>query len=387
MMAFKVVFAKEFRDGLRDRRAVLSALIFPLLAPFLVYFLISTMIDLRSQDKEIEVAVQGADNAPHLIAWLVEKGLSFSSSEGDARALVSSQQKELVMIIPENYGSRLAAARTSYVEIVSDSSRTDARAAVSRVRSLIGGYNSEVAALRLITRGVSPQVMSVVKVVDTEVASKQEIATALLSFIPIYIVLAAFISGMGIAVDSTAGERERRTFESLLINPVSRLQIVLGKWIAATVFSVLGMSMTLVLCMWVMSYVPLEELGLRFQVSPLQVVGMLLATLPLAFLATSMQMLVGIFAKSFKDAQSYIGVLVLLPMLPGLYTTFNPIRTETWMYAVPMLGQHLLLTDVMGGEDVPLIGYLLSPISVLLLCLVFSWLTAKLFERESIIFT
>jgi sodium transport system permease protein len=147
------------------------------------------------------------------------------------------------------------------------------------------------------------------------------------------------------------------------------------------------MSMTLVLCMWVMSYVPLEELGLRFQVSPLQVVGMLLATLPLAFLATSMQMLVGIFAKSFKDAQSYIGVLVLLPMLPGLYTTFNPIRTETWMYAVPMLGQHLLLTDVMGGEDVPLIGYFLSPISVLLLCLVFSWLTAKLFERESIIFT
>jgi sodium transport system permease protein len=102
MMAFKVVFGKEFRDGLRDRRAVLSALIFPLLAPFLVYFLISTMIDLRSQDKEIEVAVQGADNAPHLIAWLVEKGLTFSSSEGDARALVSSQQQELVMIIPEN---------------------------------------------------------------------------------------------------------------------------------------------------------------------------------------------------------------------------------------------------------------------------------------------
>jgi sodium transport system permease protein len=387
MTAFNVVLAKEFRDGLRDRRAVLSALIFPLLAPFLVYFLISTMIELRNQDKAIEVAVQGVDNAPHLIAWLVEKGLTFSPIEGDARKLVSSQQQELVLIIPADYSRRLDVARTGYVEIVSDSSRTDARAAVSRVRSLIRGYNSEVAALRLIVRGVSPQVMNVVEVVNTEVASKQEIATALLSFIPTYIVLAAFISGMGIAVDSTAGERERRTFEALLINPVSRLQIVLGKWIAATVFAVVGMSMTLVLCMLVMSYVPLEELGLRFQVSPLQVVGMLLATLPLAFLATSMQMLAGIFAKSFKDAQSYIGLLVLLPMLPGLYTTFNPISTETWMYAVPMLGQHLLLTDVMGGVDVPLIGYFLSPISILLLCLVFSWLTAKLFERESIIFT
>ena len=114
---------------------------------------------------------------------------------------------------------------------------------------------------------------------------------------------------------------------------------------------------------------------------------MLLATLPLAFLATSMQMLVGIFAKSFKDAQSYIGFLVLLPMLPGLYTTFNPINTETWMYAVPMLGQHLLLTDVMGGVDVPVLGYFLSPLSVLLLCFVFSAITARLFKRESIIFS
>ena len=151
--------------------------------------------------------------------------------------------------------------------------------------------------------------------------------------------------------------------------------------------AVLGMSLTLVLSMLVMSYVQLEELGLRFHVSALQVIAMLLATLPLAFLATSMQMLVGIFAKSFKDAQSYIGFLVLLPMLPGLYTMFNPIKTETWMYAVPMLGQHLLLTDVMGGVAVPVIGYFLSPLAVLLLCFVFSAITARLFKRESIIFS
>ncbi len=387
MRPFTVVLIKECLDGVRDRRSVLSALIFPVMAPFLVYFLIHTMIELRSQDKDLMVAVQGADHAPHLMAWLAEQGVEFSVAIGDPKALVSSQSEELVLVIPDNFAARIADAKTSYVELISDSSRNDSRITVARVRSLVRGYNSELASLRLIVRGVSPDVMSVVSIVDSEVASQQEIATSVLSFIPIYIVLAAFISGMGIAVDSTAGERERKTFEALLINPVSRLQIVLGKWIAATLFSVLGMSLTLVLSMLVMSYMQLEALGLRFHVSALQVIAMLLATLPLAFLATSMQMLVGIFAKSFKDAQSYIGFLVLLPMLPGLYTMFNPIKTETWMYAVPMLGQHLLLTDVMGGVAVPVIGYFLSPLAVLLLCFVFSAITARLFKRESIIFS
>jgi sodium transport system permease protein len=387
MRPFAVVLVKECHDGVRDRRAVLSALIFPVLAPFLVYFLIHTMIELRSQDKDMLVAVQGADNAPHLMAWMAEKGVEFSVATGDPKTLVSNQSEELVLVIPDNFAARIAEAKTSYVELVSDSSRNDSRITVARVRSLVRGYNSELASLRLIVRGVSPEVMSVISIVDSEVASQQEIATSVLSFIPIYIVLAAFISGMGIAVDSTAGERERKTFEALLINPVSRLQIVLGKWVAATLFAVLGMSLTLVLCMLVMSYVQIEELGLRFHVSALQVIAMLLATLPLAFLATSMQMLVGIFAKSFKDAQSYIGFLVLLPMLPGLYTMFNPIKTETWMYAVPMLGQHLLLTDVMGGVAVPVVGYFLSPMAVLLLCFVFSAITARLFKRESIIFS
>ncbi len=387
MRPFAVVLVKECLDGVRDRRAVLSALIFPVLAPFLVYFLIHTMIELRSQDKDMLVAVQGADNAPHLMAWMAEKGVEFSVATGDPKTLVSNQSEELVLVIPDNFAARIAEAKTSYVELVSDSSRNDSRITVARVRSLVRGYNSELASLRLIVRGVSPEVMSVISIVDSEVASQQEIATSVLSFIPIYIVLAAFISGMGIAVDSTAGERERKTFEALLINPVSRLQIVLGKWVAATLFAVLGMSLTLVLCMLVMSYVQIEELGLRFHVSALQVIAMLLATLPLAFLATSMQMLVGIFAKSFKDAQSYIGFLVLLPMLPGLYTMFNPIKTETWMYAVPMLGQHLLLTDVMGGVAVPVVGYFLSPMAVLLLCFVFSAITARLFKRESIIFS
>ena len=112
---------------------------------------------------------------------------------------------------------------------------------------------------------------------------------------------------------------------------------------------------------------------------------MLLATLPLAFLATSMQLLLGIFAKSFKDAQSYIGLLVLLPMVPSMYMMFSPFATQEWMFAIPMLGQHLLLVDVLGAKEVPLIGYFYSAISCLVLSMALVLITARLFQRESIL--
>ena len=150
MKPFTVVLAKECIDGVRDRRAVLSALIFPVLAPFLVYFLIHTMIELRSQDRDLMVAVQGADNAPHLMAWLVEKGVEFSAAKGDPKVLVSNQSEELVLVIPVDFGVRIADAETGYVELVSDSSRNDARITVARVRNLIRGYNAEIASLRMI---------------------------------------------------------------------------------------------------------------------------------------------------------------------------------------------------------------------------------------------
>ena len=145
------------------------------------------------------------------------------------------------------------------------------------------------------------------------------------------------------------------------------------------------MTMTLILCVLAMLQVPLDEIGLDFELSADQIPLMLLAALPLPFLATSMQLLLGIFAKSFKDAQSYIGFLTLLPVVPSLYMLFNPIATQDWMFAVPMLGQHLLLVDLLGAKPVPAIGFLFSGISCLGLGGLLVAITARLIQRESIV--
>ena len=252
MSPVRAVFIKELLDSLRDKKAVMSAMLFPIFGPAVIYFMMTAMISIRSEVQETAVPIQNMDNAPHLIRWLTERGVTFERFDGDARDAVEAKDKDFVLIIPDAYQKRFAESRTAYVEVVHDSSRADAQAATQRIASLIRGYNGEIAALRLITRGVSPDVIRAVEAREIEIASKQQIAARALTFIPMYIVLAAFVSGMGVAVDSTAGERERSTLEALLINPVDRSVFVTGKWLAAAGFASVGVILTMLLCVIVL---------------------------------------------------------------------------------------------------------------------------------------
>ncbi len=385
MRAIGVVFGKEVKDGRRDKRAVMSAFLFPVLAPVLVYGMLSFMISLKSEAEQTVVPVMGIENAPAFIRWLKERDVKVEPFEGDPKEAVRNKSKELVVVIPDNYEERFSETKTAILEIVNDGSRADAQAIVGRFSSLVRQYNGEIASLRLIVRGVTPEVMRAVVAEDIDVASKQQQAVMALNFIPLYIILAAFVSGMGISVDSTAGERERKTLEPLLINPVERHDFVIGKWLAASIFAALGMIMTLVLCIAALTQVDLDQVGLNFHITTQQILLMIIATLPLAFLATSLEMLLGIFAKSFKDAQSYIGLVTMLPIIPSFMLMFNPVAIQDWMFAVPMYGHHLLLLEVLGAKEVPNIAYVFSTLSGIIMGMAIVLITARLFQRETII--
>ena len=115
-----MVFGKEFKDGRRDKRAVLSAFIFPILAPILVYGMMSFMINLKTQAEETVIPVIGIDNAPAFIRWLKEKDVKVESFDGDPREAVKNKVKELVVVIPDNYEEKFRATRTAVIEIVND---------------------------------------------------------------------------------------------------------------------------------------------------------------------------------------------------------------------------------------------------------------------------
>ena len=401
MKPWLVVLQKELRDASRDKRAVVSLLIFPILGPLLILFMFNLIIDLGDEAQEIDLPVAGMAFAPDLIDYLRQNGITISNLElaGDPADSFSAQRTaeiansialrnhDFALLIPADFQTLVAEGRSVNVELHLDSSRTAAAPKVGRIQALIEAWGRETAVLRLMARGINFELVRPVNVSRIDVATAQARAQAVLGMIPLFVIMAAFMSGVGIAVDATAGERERKSLEPLLVNPVPRSDIVLGKWLAAATFSISGLILVMCLNLLALSRVPLEEVGLAFIIGPREVLGMLLVTVPLGFFATSLQILVGNFARSFKDAQVYIGLMSLLPMLPYFYNIFNSNGREFWMNLVPMLAQNMLLTDVVSGRTPAFADFAFAAGVLLTWSFLLIFLATRLLSRERVIFS
>ncbi|WP_229507887.1 ABC transporter permease subunit [Massilia sp. Dwa41.01b] len=176
----------------------------------------------------------------------------------------------------------------------------------------------------------------------------------------------AFFCGMSAAVDSTAGERERRSMEVLMAQPARAWEIVTGKWLMAGTLAVVGLTLELILAHIVLSWVPLEELGMSWSLNWFDVALVCFLALPLALLAAAAQIALAMNAKSFKEAQSLLSIVLLLPMLPGLVVSMMELKTSLWMYAVPMLSNQTLLREMSKGVELGFLPYLLTFVSAAL---------------------
>ena len=389
MSIMRIVAKKEFRDGVRDKRALLSAFFFPLSAPLFIYFLLTAVIEMSQVDETVSVPIYGADAAPGLIAYLTEAGIEVDHRDpqtlGEVKSQVANQTLDFALMIPEDFQDTMASYRPPDLLIVSDSSRNDIAAQVGQLRRVLNQYNQGLISLRLIARGVSPKVTIGARPISIDVASDQKRTASVLNFIPIYVLMAAFVAGLGIAIDGTAGERERKSLEPLLINPIRPIDIIFGKWFASGTFALLGMLATLVLCVVAMFALPIEEIGLSFEISTKQALALLMVSLPVPYTAASLQILLGLFAKSFKDAQSYIGILVILPMVPVIIRQFMPFVTEPWMAGIPIFAQSVLMMDVLAGSGYSFLSLGVALVSGFvasaLLCLV----AARLLTTERMI--
>ena len=382
----RAVWRKELRDAARDRRSLMSALLYPVLMPLMLTMMFGALARQEGSDRPLEAPVAGRERAPNLVAWLEERGVVIVEPPADPEAAVRDGDMDFVLVIDEEYGEQFRSVRPAVVRIVHDSSRTASLSDIRRTRGLLLEYGSQVAALRLIARGVHPGVVQAVRVAELDLATPAQSAARLLAGLPMFLIVAAFVGGLNVAIDTTAGERERRSLEPLLVNPVSRSALTAGKWLATCVFGLVASLLTLVLSLLMMRFVPLEQLGMQLSLGGRQVVLMALAVAPVALLASALQMFVATFARSFKEAQTYVSLLLIVPMLPGLVTAVYPLQTAAWMTLVPALSQQLLLVDIMGGEPVGVPALAASVAGTLLLTLVFLASIAHMLQQEKIVF-
>ena len=381
-----IVCRKELKDSFRDRRALWSILFSVLIGPILIGFMMNRIADQQRDAEDVRIPMVGMKRAPALVEWLQQQsGVHVVEGPEDPERAVRAQEEAVVVIVPDDFGDRFRTSRPAPLRVVADSSRNDVRPSVTRVKMLLQQYASQIGSLRLIMRGVSPAAIQPFAVEEIEVSTAQERAAQLLTFIPMFILVAGFVGGMQIATDSTAGERERGSLEPLLVNPAPRIAFVAGKWMAAALAAFGSVCLTTLLCVRLTHLLSLEEMGIRLQIGPEHIAPILLAVGPTCLFTAALQAAVATMARSFKEAQTYMGVLILAPMFPGLLSALYPIGSAPWMYAVPLLGPYVLLTDVLGGRVPASDLFIASAASSMLASTILVYITTRLFRSEHII--
>lgn len=353
--AFLTVFLKEVKENLRDRRTLMSAFLTgPLLGPILLVMLLNLTLsrELEKAEKPLSVPVIGAAYAPNLLNALKEGGVVPGAPVADPEQAVRKQDADVVLRIAADYGKAWRQGEPVQVELFYDSSQRDAGSSVERVTQLVEGYARQQGAMRLVARGMSPGTAWPLQVARRDQATPQSRAVLMFAMLPYFFVITIFMGGMYLAIDLTAGERERQSLEPLFANPVPRWKILCGKLAAICAFSAASLLITLLAFAVVGQFIPTEKIGMELDLSLHFATYVLLLMLPLVLLLAALQSMVAAFAKSYREAQTYISLLMLVPIIPSLLLSFMPIKAQAWMYAVPLLGQNLGIMQLLRGDGV-----------------------------------
>lgn len=383
-----VVFVKELLDNLRDRRTVATALFFgPIFGPAIFLLLITMMVKMVKEeaDKPLDLPVVGAEHAPNLINYLKQNNVRIKAGPVDPMQAVRDKDMAVVLIIPPEYPQQFRDGQPATLKLVQDSSDTKNSKHANRTQRLLEGYGGLIAAQRLMVRGVSPQVMRPIVVNADDVASKRARAAMLLAMIPYFVIAGGLMGGFYLAADTTAGERERNSLEPLLSTAASRAELVIGKLGATFVYSLASLVLTLAAYAITIPLLPLEELGMRGGldlVTCLKIVGI---AAPFVLLGAALMVTIASFTKTYKEAQTYLTFVTLIPIVPLFATMMGAPKTELWMMATPTLSQHLLVTDLLKGEPVNALFAAVSIGCTTGLGLVLCWVAVRLYSRERIL--
>ncbi len=379
------ILKKELIDGLRDKRSLMTIFFAPILILFTIYAGSHYLVYLQKETQGFTLSVSGLDRASPLMDWFEEEGLTLKAAPENPYQAVKDQNVDFVLVIPEGFPEDFENFETAKVILIYDRSRNNLQGKIYSIKSLVRQWSNKITTLRLINRGVSPQLLSPIEIQDVDVAEESNAASALYGMLALILTITVFTSSTGLSIDMMAGEREKHSLEPLLLSPVPRWSILIGKWgagILCTLFVLLFVNLSVY---FLIPILPLDELGVRSKITFSEIFLVSLVAIPLIFLATIFQLFVAIFSKSFKEAQSYIALLIMVPMASGYYVIFTDL-SQPWQYWVPIMSSQTLTEDILSGNSVGLMAYVASVGVALAISIVLAGVTIKQLNREKIIY-
>ncbi|HET7198002.1 MAG TPA: ABC transporter permease, partial [Burkholderiales bacterium] len=377
---------KEWLDMLRDRRTATVTLVSSIAAgPIFLLLIFNLIASQAERARDLTLPIAGAEYAPALVAFLERQQVSVTEAPSDYDAQIRRGDLDVVLIVDDEFGADVARGKPGTVRLVFDRSRDRARPAIEQAETLLRAYNRLWGDQRLMLRGVTVSVANPLRVETSDLATPQQSGALVLFLVAYYGLFASVMGGMAVALDTTAGERERQSLEPLLMTPAHPAEIVAGKWLAVCAFNALVVALTLTGFYVTLAFAPLPPVGVPFLFGSREFGRFLIVLAPMILMLPAILLYVGSRARAYKEAQANVSVLLFLVSLIPLVQLFLQRKEPAWIMFVPVSAQYSLLNTSLRGEAPPLASLALSwlaPAALMALALV---AVARRLSRESML--
>ena len=382
------IFRKELADAVRDRRTWTIALFISLLSGPAVFLLVSNFVSgVEEKVAKREVVIEHAEYAPTLVNFLQRAGATIvPAPPGYRDQLRSGSLGNAVLVPPVDFEQKLERGEPVEVEAVFDDSHDKGQAVVRASIRLLAGFNRELGTQRLFARGVSPQVLAPLEVREVSLAPTRARGAQLLFIVPWAALMVAVFGALSVAIDVTAGERERGSLEPLLGNPLSTGALVVGKWGVVMAYSVVIVVLTMAGFMVSMRLVTSETLSALMQLQWREVAIFVALLLPFAALMAAVNMLAATFGRTYKEAQTYVSYIAMGVQFSAVVPVFLTVRDAPWQWFVPAIAQLTVLMRALRGDPVGTSDLVIPAAVCVVAAAICLALQARLLKRETIVF-
>jgi sodium transport system permease protein len=394
-----VVYRKELIDSLRDRRTVISMIFVPLIVmPLLTIGMgvLSVSIVGQARREVPRVMILGGEDSPRVVAELKEvKGLRIVPANSDYAEEISNKQIRAAVQIPDGFDAKLAAGEATTVTIYMYQGELRSGFGANRLQRFFSDLRDRAISEHLEARQLPASLAHPFDIEQKNVAPPEKVGGAVLGgMVPYFVILLCMTGAMYPAMDLTAGEKERGTIETILCSPVSRTHLVLGKFlmvltasIATAVLAIVSMAASfgagkkMLLSMTNGA----ADAALQITITGKALASIFFVVLPLAVFFSAALLALSLFAKSFKEAQSYISPLMVLVVLPAVAAVLPGVELSPTLALIPVLNTSLVGKEIITGtyhwDLIALIFLSSSAYAAIALAI-----AVKLFQREDVLF-
>ncbi|MCD6162274.1 MAG: ABC transporter permease [candidate division Zixibacteria bacterium] len=392
MNNIKIIYKKELLDTIRDKRTIISMIIVPiLLFPLLTLGFSSFAASMvkKSTEETHKVTVIGKNFAPELYA-IIDSSSKVEIVEVDSiEQAINDKIIRAALVIPEDFAENTEAMDSASLTIVYNGTESKSDFAAAKLRDFAREYRTNIVDKRLAEYKIDPQIIKPFLIMNNNIGEEKMGAFMLSMFLPYVIIMLSMIGAMYTAIDLTAGEKERGTLETILVSPIPRWQLATGKFLTilttslvSTILAISSMSATM--SFGIMSAGPMAE-NVGFDITFQMIFVILLMMLPAACLFSALLMSIAIFAKSFKEAQSYTSPLMIIVILPSLVSFIPGIELNLQLAFVPIVNICLVIKESLIGT-IEWLHVFIVFFSTSIYAAFAIFITHRMFEKESVIF-